>query len=629
MLLASLSQFYKRSLDEGKIIDPAFTAKYIRWLIPITIEGTLEGGGLIEIPKEGGRLVTLPKTNRPKNAGGVAEFLWEGIEAMFSLPSDFDKVPSDEKKRLRQESTRAGKHEDFMRQLNEAFNATNCGELKAVIKFFDTLEDSMPPPFLRWGALNEGEKPCWLVLTAGGKEEKFKADNFTFQVNGTIAVDLQETRNFWREKFADEKAEKESDSKTGVCLVTGSTNAAISPSHLPKISSVRGASSMGAALISFDKDSFRSYGIKKSYNSPISFEAVEAYTNALNYLVSNKKHHFAVGETTLVFWARNSDAATDWISKLFDSPDESNLKAFLASPLLGEARAGTLPPDDFYSVTLGGNAGRIIVRDWMQITVAQALLNYDQWFKDLRIAELRSHHNDKIPPFSLYRLAVSTVRESKELRPEVSRQLFRAAVLASAPSISLIKGLVKRVAVDLSADGTKSLNNLSRFALLKLIINRNEKEKSRMIEEKLNPEIRDDAYNCGRLLAIFEDLQAAAHEYKLEGVSVVEKYYGTASSSPNSAFGILWRLHQHHLKKVSRNNRAKAEAIKARIAEICSLFEAQTASNAPSFPRSFDLRAQGRFALGFYQQIAADREARRNYKENKENSDKNKTGENE
>jgi CRISPR-associated protein Csd1 len=116
------------------------------------------------------------------------------------------------------------------------------------------------------------------------------------------------------------------------------------------------------------------------------------------------------------------------------------------------------------------------------------------------------------------------------------------------------------------------------------------------------------------LLAVFNELQAAAHDYKLEGAGVVERYYGTASSAPNSAFGILWRLHQHHLKKVARGNPAKSAALKAKIADIASRFRAVEMNNRPpEFPRSFDLRAQGRFALGFYQQIAADRRARQAY----------------
>ena len=131
-------------------------------------------------------------------------------------------------------------------------------------------------------------------------------------------------------------------------------------------------------------------------------------------------------------------------------------------------------------------------------------------------------------------------------------------------------------------------------------------------------ETNDPAYNCGRLLALFDDLQMRAHEYQLKGAGVVERYYGSASSAPNSAFGILWRLHQHHLKKISRQSdkgKAAAEAIKRKIAEIAALFPQPAPNQPPEFPRTFSLQQQGRFALGFYQQKAADDAARREYKE--------------
>ena len=130
-------------------------------------------------------------------------------------------------------------------------------------------------------------------------------------------------------------------------------------------------------------------------------------------------------------------------------------------------------------------------------------------------------------------------------------------------------------------------------------------------------ETSDAAYNCGRLLAIFDDLQMRAHDFQLEGAGVVERYYGSASSAPNSAFGILWRLHQHHLKKVSRNNKGASEAIKRRIAEIAALFLQPAPLQPPEFPRTFSLVQQGRFALGFYQQKAADDAARKEARNNK------------
>lgn len=621
MLLQALNEFYKRATKDGLIEEAAFTEKYIRWNIPLKSDGSLEGIGLTENPeiKNGGRLFSVPKTNRPKNAGGVSEFLWDGIEAVFCLNPDVDAIEPDEKKRKRQDDNRQAKYDDFWRQIEEGFAETDSPMLKAVLDFREKCRQTETPEFLRWGSLNEGETPCWLVKTASGADEKMKADNFTFQVNGEYLFDNEELRDFWRKTFDEEKTSSEGESEKGICLVSGETDVAISASHLPKISGVLGTVATGAALVSFDKDSFCSYGIGKSYNSPVSFAAVEGYTNALNYLVSNQKHRLRVGDTTLCFWARKSDEATDMFAMLFKQPDDKTLENFLKAPFRGDDYLTEIKTDDFYSVTLGGNAGRVVVRNWMQMTVADAVKNFDKWFEDLRIVPMRNHENDKIPPFNLFMLARSTVREAKDLRAEVPTQLYRAALEGHAPSKILLKNIVDRIAVELANNGRKSLTNLSRFALLKLIVNRNKTENEQMIEEKLNPSITDEAYNCGRLLAIFEELQAAAHDYKLEGASVVERYYGTASSTPNSAFGILWRLHQHHLKKVSRSNRGKAEAIKHKIAEICAKF---TKSNPPQFPRSFDLQQQGRFALGFYQQIAFDKEARDAYFKNKDLEEK-------
>lgn len=623
MLLQALNEFYNRASKpdaNGRILiqEAAFTEKYIRWNIPLKLDGTLEGNGLTESSeiRNGGRLFSVPKTNRPKVAGGVAEFLWDGLEAVFSLKPDVDFVELNEKKRASQIANRQAKFDDFWRQIESAFAETNSSLLNAVLQFRDNLLNRETPEFLRWASLKEDEKPCWLIKTASGNEEKLKADNFTFQVNGKFLFEVEEVRDFWRKTFADERSLSEGESEKGLCLVSGKTEVAISASH-PKIKGVPGALAMGASLISFDKDSFRSFGLEKNYNSPVSFAAVESYINSLNYLLSSQRNRLKIGDTSLLYWAKKNDDVTDMFAMLFESPDEKTLENFMKAPFRGESFLPEIRNEQFYSVTLGGNAGRVVVRNWMQMTVADAIKNFDKWFADLQIISMRSHENDKIPPFNLFLLARATVRDAKDLRPEVPTQLYRAALENHKPSLLLAKSLVDRIAVDLAKDGKKSLTNLSRFALLKLIVNRNEKEKSKMTDEKLNNEITDEAYNCGRLLAVFQKLQAAAHGKDFDGAGVVEKYYGTASSSPNSAFGILWRLHQHHLKKLSRDNKGASVAIKNEIAEICAKFKGCTPVEAPKFPRSFNLQAQGRFALGFYQQIAADKEARDAYFQNK------------
>jgi CRISPR-associated protein Csd1 len=328
---------------------------------------------------------------------------------------------------------------------------------------------------------------------------------------------------------------------------------------------------------------------------------------------------------TVCFWARHSEEATDLFAWAFDQPKPENVRDFLSAPRTGIEHSPARP-DEFFSATLSGNGGRIVVRHWIQMPIETALINLRRWFADLQITPYGiPYANDKVPPLALFRLACTTVRVSKDLQADVPAMLYRAALDGGAPPLKLLSLILSRLGIDLVKHGPNTaLHNLSRFSLLRLIVNRNRKENEPMIEPQVF-ETSDPAYNCGRLLALFDDLQMRAHEFKLEGAGVVERYYGSASSAPNSAFGILWRLHQHHLKKISRQGdkgKAAAEAIKRKIAEIAALFAQPAPLQPPQFPRTFSLQEQGRFALGFYQQKAADDAARRAHRENNDNQNK-------
>lgn len=634
MLLQALNEFYERATqgDNPLIDEPAFNPKAIRWIIPLNREGNLEGVGLLETPKEKNRhkeFKRAPRGTRPKNAGGVSEFLADGLAAVFGLEADPETTELNERKRARQAENLRAKHEDFWWQIRQAFETLDDERFAALLRFAERYltpdETGRPrvPPFLRWGRANEAdenENSGWWVKTLTGTEAKLGADNFTFQVDDEVLIESEAVQDYWRQTFTAETEAKEGSATTGLCLVTGNTNAPIMATHLPKIGGVPGTTSTGALLVSFDKESFTSYGFDKSYNAPVSSAAVTAYANALNFLLRDRDHSLKIANTALCFWARQSEEVTRRMSRLLDRPRPEAVRDFLRSPFAGDADRASLKHDRFYSVTLGGNAGRVVVRHWMQTTVEQAVENFSRWFVDLDIAPymtVSEKENETSPPLSLYRLAQATVREAKDLQPETTTQLYRAALEGSAPSLVLAKKIVDRFNIDLVRDGLNALRNLSRFALLRLVINRNRKEDEPMIEPALS-ETEDTAYNCGRLLAIFDDLQMAAHDYKLEGAGVVERYYGAASSAPNTAFGILWRLHQHHLKKLARtgdNGRAKAEVIKRKIEEIVCRFHQRDPRFPPEFPRAFDMRAQGRFALGFYQQKAAERQARTAYLE--------------
>jgi CRISPR-associated protein Csd1 len=613
MLLKAL---YELAHSRNLLDDPAFTRRAVRWVIALDADGNLLGITPTGDEKRG-KEFSVPQTSRPKVAGGVAEFLADGITAVFGLDSDPEEDKDNEKRRRDRDQNNADKCDDFWQQIQTAYDVTKNPSLNALINFRKARLGRLD--FLKWEA-RENQKPAWWLKTAAGNEVKLKAENFTFEVAGKLLIEDEATlRPYWRKIYQREVSDRTETVEKGLCLVTGRAEVPIAPTA-PKIKGVPNTQAFGAAIVSFDKPAFDSYGADQNYNAPTSIDAALAYPVALNWLLNRRNHSLRLGGTVICFWAREYEEATDIFAELFEKPKPETVQRFLTSPSRGTEHRG-VHADEFYSVTLAGNAGRIVVRQWLQCPLETATENLRRWFADLQIATF-GEVSDESQPFSLYNLAKTTVRvkkdgriDQKDLQPELLTQLYRAALEGQAPSVMLLKPILNRFAKELARDGPNfTLRRLSRFALLRLILNRQLRKEGKPEMEAKVFETDDAAYNCGRLLSIFDDLQMRASEYQLEGAGVVERYYGSASSAPNSAFGILWRLHQHHLKKFSRQGdkgKAAAEAIKRRIAGIAALFPQPKPNVPPQFPRAFSLVEQGRFALGFYQQKAFDDAARR------------------
>lgn len=660
MLLKLLYDFaHSRNL----LNDLAFTPKAIRWIIPLDSTGRLIGLGAQESTgdKNRGKEYSSPQTSQSKTAGGIAEFLADNLTGIFGLDTAPDENNDNEKKRRERDANNADKCADFWRQIQQAFDDTQLPALNALLQFHEHAKET--PPFLRWGVSQEpkpDEKSNWWLTTASGRETKIGSDNFTFQVDGGLLLNDETTlRPYWREIYQKEIEATTTKAKRGICLITGRSDVSIAATHTPKIQGVPKTHPSGAAIVSFDKPAFTSYGFDQSHNAPVSITAVAAYCNALKFLLSQEDHNLRIGQTSVCFWARETREASSFFARMLNRPDPASVAAFLKAPWAGIDREQA-KHDQFYSVTLsayGKKAGRITVRHWMQTTLEAAREHLRQWFGDLEIVtygnpSAQPNHKPKakvgddeadseMPPLALKRLACTTVHDAKDLQSETLNQLYRASLEGTAPSLMLLKPVLNRLDADLCRFGAGILETpisgkamrairdsktpipppgQSRMALLRMILNRNIKEGEPMIEPEVF-ETTDPAYNCGRLLAIFDDLQMQAHDYKLEGAGVVERYYGSASSAPNSAFGILWRLHQHHMRKISRNGdtgKRAAEAIKRRIGDIAALFPQPAPNLPPQFPRTFSLQEQGRFALGFYQQMAVRRAAIDEYKRKKQ-----------
>jgi CRISPR-associated protein Csd1 len=123
---------------------------------------------------------------------------------------------------------------------------------------------------------------------------------------------------------------------------------------------------------------------------------------------------------------------------------------------------------------------------------------------------------------------------------------------------------------------------------------------------------QDPAYLCGRLLAVLDAIQRQAIS---PNATVVDRFYGTASSAPASVFGNLLDNAQNHLSKLRKEPRTRGAgvALDARLMDVLEVLA--------EFPRTLTLPQQGVFALGFYHQRAADRRAARERAEERRHSD--------
>ncbi|VAW17053.1 CRISPR-associated protein, Csd1 family, partial [hydrothermal vent metagenome] len=100
-------------------------------------------------------------------------------------------------------------------------------------------------------------------------------------------------------------------------------------------------------------------------------------------------------------------------------------------------------------------------------------------------------------------------------------------------------------------------------------------------------EKKDIAYLLGRLFSVLEKAQQDA--IPGANATIKDRFYGSASATPASVFPRLLRLAQHHISKAEYGHVSDK-----RIAEIME--------NIKDFPNQMDLKQQGIFAVGYYQQ---------------------------
>lgn len=429
-------------------------------------------------------------------------------------------------------------------------------------------------------------------------EEKAKpTDKATLLIDGAFPVECTDWHDWWRAFRAGLSRSKGPAGKM-VCFLTGEP---VEPAAThPKINGLPGANPSGAPLVACYREAFESYGLKQSANAAMSEWVAKTYQAGLNDLI--RRHSTKLGDAFVVHWYRSAvPAEDDPLAWLDESPQTAEADARIrARNLLTAIRNGTRPDlagNTYYALSLSGNGGRVMVRDWMEGAFEDLAGAVANWFSDLEITHPRG--GGVAPPPRFFSLLTALVREAKDIPPPLAARLFRAAARAEPIPFAIMARALARARVDLIQGNAL---NVPRMGLLRAyFVRKHRMAKGEMrMPETVQPGLTEDlaspAYQCGRLMAVLANLQRAA--LGDVGADVIQRYYAAASSTPALVFGRLVRTAQFHLGKVKQDRPGLAYWFEERLADICARI-------GQSMPATLTLEEQGLFALGYYHQLAA------------------------
>lgn len=408
---------------------------------------------------------------------------------------------------------------------------------------------------------------------------------FRYEDEGYVH-EIPEVRTLWETYCSQDSA----DEIYGQCMITGAENQMIARIHT-NLKGISGGQASGCSLVSFNKNSFESYGKSQSYNAPISETAMFKYTTALKYLLSKKENSLRLADTTVVFWAE-SKKEESFISYFLASessgPDsvadkntEKEIAEILQNVRDGKSVSGIANPESKTCILgLSPNMARLSVRFWYRNTFRDFVLRMAEHQENMRVLNSKGEFRYVSISQILRRIAPPGKEWWTKVPASYERALFQAIISGAPYPMSVYTGVLMRIRAE--AGDTFCVDPV-RVGYLKAVLMRNYHNEE--LSVTLNQKSTDTAYSLGRLFAVMESLQEKAN-----GVSTIRsRYFAAASMSPKKVFPSLLNLSQHHIAKYKMSGYLDKmmESILSVISE---------------FPAHLSLEEQGRFVLGYYHQ---------------------------
>lgn len=589
MILAELNRYYDRLMaepdpDTGKVKVPdyGFSEEKIGYVLVISKEGKfvdavphMETSGTRPTAMQ----MAVPRPEK-RTSGIQPNFLWDKPAYVLGVQPNPDKKQAESQPWIASPDT----FEAFKKYHIDILSGLGDEGLQALVKFLQA-----------WRIEQFNQAPCNLYMLN---------TNLAFQLDGEQGYlhERDAARQIWARLLGEaNQVEK------AYCLVTGEMEK-VARLH-PSIKGVYGGQSSGGSIVSFNAESYESYGKSQGENAPVSELAAFKYTTALNYLLNrDNRHVFSVADASTVFWAvaENPEQA-DKVELLFseimnpstgDDAEAAQIRPILEQIAKGRPLQEIVPDIDpgtrFFVLGLAPNAARLSIRYWLDTNFGELQQHIEEHYTDLSLAPLPW----QTPP-SIWRLLIQLVPQrdgqkakSDDIPAHLAGELMRSILTGSRYPRSILAQLLTRI----RADGHISP---LRVAMVKAVLKRDfrkgfTKEETPM---SLDVENSNEAYLLGRLFAVLERIQHEA--IKNANATIADRYFASASTVPYSVFPRLLAGSKNHLSKIRKQKPGYAVNLDKDMTEIIA--------KLPSyFSKHLTIDDQGKFTIGYYQQRDKD-----------------------
>lgn len=562
MILQALTAYYEDLARSGKIARQGWGKSRISYALELGEGGEVRRVIPLETADEKGkpkpREMELPAPVK-RTVGVASNFLWDNGSYLLGHAKDAAK------------DSRAEKCFAAAKELHlSLLSGSQDPFAQAICRFFENYDPAL-------GSTDP--------VLAGEWENLISGCNLTFAYGDQYPGDNEALAHAWESHYG-----QDAEGEKLRCLITGEP--AVPEKTHPAIKRLYGAQSSGAALVSFNAPAFCSYGREQNENAPVGQYGAFAYTAALNYLLSDRRHYRRIGGDTYVFWAEGAEeqyedafgAFLDGGSEKVKDEDLASVMDALAGKKLCQWENLPLNPENrFYVLGLAPNAARISVRFFLQDTFGVFAQRLKAHYDRLEIIRPSFDTRTQLPLRLLLQETVNQQSRDKTPSPQMAADTLRAILTGGRYPATLFQQTMLRIRAE--HDITRG-----KAAIIKAYLLRNDTQQNRM--EALTVKLNDDCnylpYVLGRLFSVLEDIQQQANP----GINttIKDRYFSSASATPAVVFPVLLNLAEKHQKKLSAGqkvyNSKRLQDLLGRIRE--------------SYPTHLTLSDQGIFQLGYY-----------------------------